>query len=97
MEDLHTMIILATIVSWILHIYQFLIFIRVLLSWINVDPYNRRLDHPLIQILNRITDPVLEPLRRIIPPIGGAIDVSPVVALIILEIVRQILIRILLS
>lgn len=91
------MTILATIISWIFRIYQFLIFIRVLLSWINTDPYRRRIDHPLVQILYRITDPVLDPLRRLIPPVGGTVDISPVVALIILEIIRLILIQILLS
>ena len=86
----------VTVISWLFQIYIFLILIRVLLSWINVDPYRPAVDHPLIRLLERVTDPVLEPLRRLIPPIGGRVDVSPVVALIILEIVRRILITILL-
>ncbi|MGC9335369.1 MAG: YggT family protein, partial [Anaerolineae bacterium] len=69
---------LITIISWLFQIYEFLILIRVLLSWVNVNPYRPTLDHPLIEVLHRITDPVLMPLRRIIPPIGGAIDISPV-------------------
>ena len=87
----------VTIISWLFQIYIFLILIRVLLTWINVDPYRPTVDHPLIRLLERVTDPVLEPLRRLIPPIGGRADVSPVVALIILEIVRRVLITILLS
>ena len=86
-----------TIISWVFQIYEFLILIRVLLSWINVNPNRPAFDHPLIQILNRITDPVLAPLRRLIPPIGGAIDISPVIALILLEILRTILVRLLLG
>lgn len=86
----------VTIISWLFQIYIFLILIRVLLTWINVDPYRPAIDHPLIRLLERITDPVLEPLRRLIPPVGGRVDVSPVVALIILEIVRRVLITILL-
>jgi YggT family protein len=89
------MAILADIVSWVIFIYQFLILIRVLLSWLYTDPRRPPIDHPLIQILTRVTDPVLKPLRRYIPPIGGTIDISPVVALLILEVVRQILVRIL--
>jgi YggT family protein len=89
------MSVLITVVSLAFQIYEFIILIRVLLSWINPDPFRPTLDHPLIRILYRITDPVLAPLRRIIPPIGGTVDISPVVALIILEIARQIVIRLL--
>jgi YggT family protein len=81
---------LITIVSWTFQIYEFIILIRVLLSWVNINPY-----HPAIRILYQITDPVLQPLRRIIPPIGGTIDISPVVALIILEITHRIVVSIL--
>ena len=85
----------ATVVSVLIQVYEFLLLIRVLLSWINVDPYRPVIDHPVVDILQRITDPVLAPLRRLIPPIGGAVDISPVVALIILEILRRILVSVL--
>ena len=85
------------IISWIFQIYEFLILIRVLLSWINVNPYRPTIDHPLVRLLYRITDPVLEPLRRIVPPIGGAIDITPIVALLLLELLRQVIIRALLA
>lgn len=81
---------IITIVSLAFQIYEFLILIRVLLSWVRINPY-----HPVIRILYQITDPVLDPLRRVIPPIGGAIDISPVVALIILEIVHRIVVSVL--
>jgi YggT family protein len=79
------------IISFLFQLYQFLIFIRVLLSWVNPNPYSPMATHPAVLILYRITDPVLEPIRRIIPPIGGMIDLSPVVALILLEIVRRVI------
>ena len=85
----------ATVVSVLIQVYEFLLLIRVLLSWINVDPYRPVIDHPVVDILQRITDPVLAPLRRLIPPIGGAVDISPVVALIILEVLRRILVSVL--
>ena len=85
----------ATIVSVLIQAYEFLLLIRVLLSWINVDPYRPVIDHPVADILQRITDPVLAPLRRLIPPIGGSVDISPVVALIILEVLRRILVSVL--
>jgi len=85
----------ATVVSTLIQVYEFLLLIRVLLSWINVDPYRPVIDHPVVDILQRITDPVLAPLRRLIPPIGGAVDISPVVALIILDVLRRILVSVL--
>lgn len=83
------------LLSFAFQLYEFLILIRVLLSWVNVNPYRPVVDHPLVQVLYRITDPVLNPLRRIIPPIGGMIDISPVVALIGLEIVRALVVGLL--
>jgi YggT family protein len=71
--------ILLTVLSWA-------ILIRVLLSWIpNLDRGN-----PLVQLLAQITDPVLEPARRIIPSIGG-IDISPIVVLLLLRLLQQLL------
>ncbi len=61
---------------------------RVLLSWIRVSPY-----HPAVGFLYRITEPILAPLRRIIPPLG-MMDISPVIALILLQIIQQILVAI---
>jgi YggT family protein len=74
--------ILLTILTWA-------ILIRVLLSWIpNLDRGN-----PLVQILHQITDPVLEPARRIIPPLGG-MDFSPIVVILVLQLLEQLLRRI---
>jgi YggT family protein len=91
------MLLLADIVSVLIRVYEFLIFVRVLLSWINSDPYRPVVTHPVVQILYRITDPVLAPLRRVIPPVGGALDISPIVALFALEILRLILVSLLRS
>lgn len=74
--------ILITILTWA-------ILIRVLLSWIpNLDRGN-----PLVQLLHQITDPVLEPARRIIPPLGG-MDFSPIVVILVLQLLEQLLRRI---
>ncbi|MFC2029301.1 YggT family protein [Chloroflexota bacterium] len=86
------MTILAAIISPVLRLYMLLIFMRVLLSWVNVNPHSPGIQHPLVQLLNRITDPVIVPLRRIIPPIGGTVDIVPVVALLLLEIGRWLLV-----
>jgi YggT family protein len=91
------MLIVVDVISFVFRAYEFLIFIRVLLSWVNVNPYRPAIDHPLVDILYRITDPVLRPLQRLIPPIGGTIDISPIIALLLLEVLRQVLVRILLG
>jgi YggT family protein len=54
------------------------------MAGIRIDPYN-----PIIQVLFAVTDPILEPIRRYTTV--GMIDLSPIVALIGLEIIRQIL------
>jgi YggT family protein len=61
---------------------------RVLLSWVRVSPY-----HPAVDFLYRITEPILAPLRRAIPPVG-MVDISPVIAIILLQIIQQILVAI---
>ena len=74
--------LLASLVS----LYSFIIFVRVLLTWIpGLDPYN-----PIVQFLHQITDPVMEPARRIIPPVG-MIDISPIVVMVVMSILAQIL------
>jgi YggT family protein len=86
------MLSLAGIVSLLIRVYEFLILVRVLLSWVNFSPARPAIDHPAVRFLNQVTDPVLQPLRRVIPPIRGTIDVSPVIVLFLLEILRRILV-----
>ena len=62
---------------------------RALLSWFPIRPGNPF--HPLAVVLNQITEPILGPLRRIIPNFG-MIDLSPIVALLLLQFLQQVLI-----
>ncbi len=71
-------------------VLTFAIIARALISWLPVDPY-----HPIVQFLYQITDPILAPLRRVIPPLG-MMDITPIVALILLQILQTIVHRILL-
>ena len=66
-----------------IRLLAFAILARALLSWVRPDPYN-----PIVRALNAITDPILEPLRRIIPRMG-MMDITPLVALIGLGILGQ--------
>ncbi|MCB0044453.1 MAG: YggT family protein [Caldilineaceae bacterium] len=71
-----------------IQLYIFVLLARILMSWIpNLDPYN-----PAVQFLRQVTDPVLEPARRIIPPIG-MIDISPIVVFFALSILSDMLLR----
>lgn len=63
----------------------FAIIARAIVSWLPMDRY-----HPAIQILDSITEPILAPLRRVIPPVG-MMDITPIIALIGLQILQTII------
>jgi YggT family protein len=67
-----------------------LIFFRAILSWFPIDPRN-----PLVTFLYEVTEPILAPLRNVIPRIG-MIDITPLVAIILIQIIGQALVRALL-
>jgi YggT family protein len=66
--------------------FVLVLFLYVILSWFSPDPRN-----PLVQLLTLIGLPMLEPIRRLIPPVGGVIDLSPIVAMFALQIVNAVL------
>jgi len=78
------MSLLINFVSILFWLLNMAIFLRVLLSWFSVDPYN-----PIVSFIYQVTDPILEPLRRVIPPMGP-LDITPIVAMILLDIVRRV-------
>lgn len=69
---------MVMIILHLVRAYLLLIVIRALLSWFNPDP-----TAPLVRLLVWITEPVLSPIRRVVPPIAGRIDLSPFIALLI--------------
>lgn len=69
---------LILVVGYIVQMIAFAIFARAILSWFPIDK-----NGPIFQFLNTVTDPVLDPLRRVIPPIG-MIDITPMVAMFLL-------------
>jgi YggT family protein len=70
-------------------ILELAILARVLFSWIRPNPYSR-----FVRIIVQITDPIIQPLRRIIPPLG-MLDITPLVALIGLSILQSIIVGLL--
>lgn len=71
---------------FLLQIYMYIMIARALISWVNPDPYN-----PIVQFLRMVTDPVLRFLRRFIPPIGGALDFTPVIVIFIIYFIIELL------
>ncbi len=65
----------------LLHIYSFIIIAAALITWVQPNPYN-----PVVQFLRRVTEPVLRPVRGLVPPekLGG-LDISPLIVLVVIE------------
>lgn len=82
---------LAPLVGSLIDLYAWLIFARLILSWIRLDTY-----HPVVQFLYRVTEPALRPARQLIPPAGG-LDFSPIIVFVVLRLVRTFLVRFLFS
>jgi len=85
--------ILIWSVSKFFSIIYLLMFIRILLSWIRVSPYNS-----LVNIIYQLTDPILEPFRNLIDRAGintGFIDFSPLIAFFVLQLLESLIIRVL--
>jgi YggT family protein len=68
----------AELVSKTIYLFLFAIFIQVIVSWIAPGSYN-----PILALLDSLTNPLLRPARRLIPPVGG-LDLSPMAAIIVL-------------
>ena len=83
---------IAVILGYVITLLTWLIIIRALLSWVNPDPYNM-----IVQILHRITEPILAPVRRILPMGNLGLDLSPIIALLCLWFARLFIVRTLLD
>jgi YggT family protein len=78
---------LILLVDRLFFVYSLILLARVLMSWFpGLDPRN-----PIVLFLVQVTDPLLEPLRRLIPPVA-MIDISPIVAFMLLQVVRRLVI-----
>lgn len=74
---------LFRILNWIIYGFMGLLIIEVIFSWVNPHA-------PLAPFVRALTDPLLRPLRRVIPPLGG-LDISVLVAVILLQIIQYLL------
>ena len=67
----------ALVIEYVLQIYSWIVIARVVISWVNADPYN-----PIVRAIYSMTEPLLYRIRRALPVYGGGIDFSPIVVFI---------------
>lgn len=78
----------ACVIDILLTVVWWLVLIRALISWVNPDPFN-----PIVSFLTRVTEPILEPFRRMIPAFRTGIDLSPLLVMIAIVFIRLFLIQ----
>lgn len=84
---------LLILITQVIQIYIYVIVASVVLSWLiafNVINTRNRFVYTVVDVLYRVTEPVLAPIRRILPDLGG-IDVSPVVLLLLLFFIQNLI------
>lgn len=81
-----TVLSLAELLDLVLKVFLFSIFIQVIISWVNPGSYN-----PVIGVLHAITEPLLRPARRLLPPIHG-FDLSPIIVIVGLQLISMLVI-----
>ena len=69
----------------LLDVYALVVFAAVILSWVNLSP-----DNPFVRVVTALTEPVLAQIRKVMPDLGG-IDLSPMVLLLWITVVRRML------
>ncbi|MCI5145766.1 MAG: YggT family protein [Candidatus Electrothrix sp. AR3] len=76
----------AKLVDMVFTAYIWIIIARAVISWVNADPYN-----PIVRFLIQVTDPVLDKLRRHLPPMGG-MDLTPMLLILALAFLQSFLV-----
>lgn len=76
-------------IAWLLDLYSWVIIAAALITWVSPDPRN-----PIVTFLRRVTEPVLEPVRRLLPPWKtGGLDLSPLIVLIAIQFIERVVLR----
>lgn len=83
---------LLLFVNWLLWLYTWIIIVAALISWVSPDPFN-----PVVRFLRQVTEPVLAPVRRRLPPWKtGGLDFSPLIVILAIQFVQQVILPFLL-
>jgi len=83
---------LVWLVSWLLDIYIWVVIIRAVLSWVRPDPYN-----PIVRFICNLVDPVTYRMSKIIPTRVGMVDLSPLILIVVIQLIRAYLLPALVS
>lgn len=76
---------LANLLGMIINLWSFVIFVSAILTWIpNLDPY-----HPIVVAVRRLADILCDPIRRLVPMENLGIDISPILAILLLQFTNQ--------
>jgi YggT family protein len=80
---------LATVLGSLLNLYWWIVFVAVLITWVNPDPYN-----PVVRFLRGVTEPVFYQVRRWLPfVIIGGFDLSPIVVMMIIFVLQKVVVE----
>ncbi len=73
--------------GWLLGLYSWVIIAAALISWVSPDPRN-----PIVMFLRQVTEPVLAPVRRFLPPWKtGGLDFSPLIVILAIQFVERVI------
>jgi len=73
--------------SWLLDLYSWVIIAAALITWVSPDPRN-----PIVMFLRQVTEPVLAPVRRFLPPWKtGGLDFSPLIVILAIQFVERVI------
>ncbi|MBR0404335.1 MAG: YggT family protein [Eggerthellaceae bacterium] len=86
------MLMLKSLIVSLANAYTMVIFVYVLMSWI---PNSSGIVGEVYRVLGKICDPYLNLFKRLIPPLGGMLDITPIIALLVLQFVVQLVVKIL--
>ncbi len=82
----------AQILHMVINIYIWVVIIAALITWVHPDPYN-----PIVQVLNRLTEPVYTFMRKYIPTVIGGIDLAPIIIILALQFLDLFAVKLLFS
>lgn len=78
---------LINFLGWLLGLYSWVIIAAALITWVSPDPRN-----PIVMFLRQVTEPVLGPVRRLLPPWKtGGLDFSPLIVILAIQFVERVL------
>ncbi len=79
---------LIRILISLLNIYMWIVLVRVVITWFNLDPYN-----PIVQFLRSLTDPLLDAVRRVLPRLlwSTGLDFTPLVLILLIQVFMLVL------